>query len=169
MNRRDRLRRAAIVSCHCLRYLAYYRAGWDDGNLIKSDEFWKTVNSNFIDICLLEWCKLFGNHNEKHHWKNIIKNKSKFKMHMLDELNVNEKELRKHWNKVKLYRDTFIAHLDLDEIMNIPNLDLVYATVVFYYNHIQRTAADNTIFSGLPNDIGKYYQDCLTESQTIYR
>jgi hypothetical protein len=70
---RDRVRRAAILCVHFMRNLAYYRAGWAvrvghsgrSGSshrvLLRNDsQFWRTVNGNCLDACILEWCKLFA-------------------------------------------------------------------------------------------------------------
>jgi hypothetical protein len=58
MSRKDRLRRVALLCAHFTRNLAYYRAA-QDRIARTSPEFWRTVYSNFLDIAVLEWCKLF--------------------------------------------------------------------------------------------------------------
>ncbi|MGA7749305.1 MAG: hypothetical protein WCA63_04090 [Gallionella sp.] len=94
MDRQKRLRRVALLCCHFMRNLAYYRAGWNGNHFsIPASEFNKTVNSNFIDICVLEWCKLFGEHQEPHHWKNIVANKKEFKSGLLSCLKTDSKGL----------------------------------------------------------------------------
>ncbi|HKI44605.1 MAG TPA: hypothetical protein VKA08_04635, partial [Balneolales bacterium] len=75
MNENQRLRRVALLCAHFMRNLAYYRAGWGDGALKKKTEFWITVNGNFYDICVLEWCKLFADKNDKHCWLKLIEDK----------------------------------------------------------------------------------------------
>jgi hypothetical protein len=67
MTRRSRVRRLFILCNHFLRNLAFYRTGWRRGGVDqeptlrrKESQFWVNVNGNFIDICALEWCKLFG-------------------------------------------------------------------------------------------------------------
>ncbi|MDI9819693.1 MULTISPECIES: hypothetical protein [unclassified Legionella] len=35
------------------------------------DQFLETIQSNFLDISIMEWMKLFGNHSDAHHWKKI--------------------------------------------------------------------------------------------------
>ena len=107
MTRKERIRRAALICCHCTRNVAYYRAGWESGELIDKTEYGATTNSNFIDLGLLEWCKVFGNHEEKHHWKNIVSNKISFRENMLETINVDIKGLKTHWKKVLTYRNKF--------------------------------------------------------------
>ncbi len=66
MTRRERLRQVKILCCHFLRNLAFYKAGWRKGELIFKDQFWVNANGNFIDVCVLEWCKLFGDKRGQH-------------------------------------------------------------------------------------------------------
>ena len=169
MTRKERIRRAALVCFHYTRNLAYYRAGWD-GLLFKKDsEFWKTTNSNFLDLATLEWCKLFGDYDkEKHHWKNIVKNKTKYKQRMLEHSDIDEAEFKKLWNKVRRYRDKFIAHLDSDTEMNTPLMDKTYSTIVFYYNELRKYAEDGFYLDDLPLDLEAYYDKCFKEALAYY-
>ena len=56
-----------FLYAHWLRNIAFYRAGWDGTGVRVSREIWKSANSAFIDIAVLEWCKLFADHGGKHH------------------------------------------------------------------------------------------------------
>ncbi len=78
MTRNQLLRRVGILCCHCLRNIAYYKEGWRSGKLIFRDQFWVTINGNFMDICVIEWCKLFGDTRGKHYWGKVITEKDKF-------------------------------------------------------------------------------------------
>ena len=77
-----RLRRTNLLCCHFARNLAYYRAGWDIKRPKFTNEFWATVNGNCLDTCVLEWCKLFGNRNDDHHWHQLADCKDKFREEM---------------------------------------------------------------------------------------
>jgi hypothetical protein len=57
--------------------LAYYRVGRRGEHLHLQDyrergNFWRVVIGNFIEICVLEWRKLFADPKGKHHWSKII-------------------------------------------------------------------------------------------------
>jgi hypothetical protein len=78
---RDRVRRVVLLCCAFARNVAYYRAGWADraqpllSELHPHASFWRQVNGNFLDMAVLDWCKLFGDPKEtprkrlaKHHW-----------------------------------------------------------------------------------------------------
>lgn len=145
-----------------MRNLAYYRAAWDGKNFgIPASEFNKTVNNNFIDVCVLEWCKLFGEHKEPHHWKNIVKNKVSFKSGLLNCLGTDSKGLEDYWNTLRTYRDTFVAHLDSAEIMQIPKMDWAYKSFHYYFEQIN-------IEHQTGIDLNLYYQKCESDAKTIY-
>jgi hypothetical protein len=41
-------------------------------NLNEHDQFWVIINGNFLDIAVLEWCKLFGDTRGKHYFGKVI-------------------------------------------------------------------------------------------------
>ena len=133
MDRDKKLRRSILLCSYFTRNLAYYRAGWKDGSLKRDDPFWRTLNGNFLDICVLEWCKLLGDHKDKYHWKNIMDDPSKFKQEMFQELNIKQTDLDGIWRSIKSLRDKFVAHLDDEETMNIPQFDLALSLVIFFH------------------------------------
>ena len=92
MIRKKRNRRVGIICLHCLRNLAFYKAGWRGNELIIKDQFWVNVNGNFLDICVLEWCKLFGELNGKHYWRKIISDPINFYRGLIHNLGVAETE-----------------------------------------------------------------------------
>ena len=57
LSRRQRLRRVGILCCHILRNLAYYLAWFGKGKPGTDSQFWVSVNGNFADVTMLEWCK----------------------------------------------------------------------------------------------------------------
>jgi hypothetical protein len=77
LTRRERLRRVVILCCQFIRNLAYYRVGgqyptgWKAPPLQPTASFWRIVNGNFIDACVLEWCKLLGDTKGQHCWDRI--------------------------------------------------------------------------------------------------
>jgi hypothetical protein len=64
-------RRVVTLCRHFVANLAYYRTGWTEKHRhlldYRNDNFWRVVNGNFFDICVLEWCKLFADEKGKHY------------------------------------------------------------------------------------------------------
>lgn len=168
MDRHKRLRRVALLCWHFVRNIAYYKAGWDGPKFKGRDEFWATVNGNFLDICILEWCKLFGERSGKHYWKKIVDDESNFKSAMFAKIGITQIELDNYVNYIKNYRDKFVAHLDSDEVMNIPQLNIALSTVIFYHGYVVKICADSSILHGLPTDLESYYKKCYSDAEKAY-
>jgi hypothetical protein len=167
MDREKRLRRVALLCCHFARNCAYYRAGWNGKTTKATNEFWATVQNNFIDIAVLEWLKLFGDHNGKHHWKKVAEDRELFKTDMLATCNISEDELKSSRESIKEYRDKFIAHLDSEETMHVPELNVPLAVVKYYYLYVANELGPAGL-KNLPADIEHYYQGCFQSSEVQF-
>ena len=71
--------------------------------------YWILIFNNFLDIAVLEWCKVFGSNNDATHWSNKITKKDKFRAELLARLNYTESEWEAYWNNIKGYRDCVVA------------------------------------------------------------
>lgn len=168
MNRYKRLRRVALLCCHFARNFAYYKAGWDSTKFKKQDEFWATVNCNFLDICVFEWCKLFGDHSDKHHWKNIAGDESYFMSSMFAKLRITQAVFNNCWRSIRHYRDKFLDHLDSDEVMRIPELNIAWSTVNFYHSYVVKICDSTNVLHGIPADLESYYRKCYSDAEKAY-
>jgi hypothetical protein len=178
LSRRDRLRRVVLLCCLFLRNLAYYRVGgkhptgWKDPPLGPTASFWRIVNGNFIDACVLEWCKLIGDAKGQHCWERVVSDKAKFKAELFKHLNVSESQFEKFRLEMREYRDKFIAHLDSELVMNIPTLDLARKSVEFYHAYIVANEAQSGDLSGLPDTTNKLqggYKKAKEEAEIVYK
>lgn len=170
MTRRERLRRVAILCCVCVRNLAYYRAGWDQGDTLfdSGSNIERTINCNFLDIAVIEWCKLFVP-NEKHAWIKIVSEKDKFQAGLFADLGVTGAEFATFLSEIKTYRDKFIAHLDSQKDMQVPLMDTVEHAAIYYYGYLLRYENDGTTFEDGPSNLAEYYRNCLDEGRMYYR
>ena len=168
MDRQRRMRRVAILCCHFARNCAYYKASFDNNTTRATNEFWATVQGNFIDIAVLEWLKLFGDHNDRHHWKNLVENKVLFKEAMLRNCSINEEEFLICRESFKRYRDKFVAHLDSEDIMHIPKLDDAISLVKYYYSYVAKELKPSEL-QALPQDLNSYYQKCFVDSKLFFK
>jgi hypothetical protein len=89
LTKRELCRRSVLLCVLFLRNLAYYRAGQGQQgrHLLDPSEptvnFWRQANSNFIDMCVLDWCKLFADKQAVHHWRKIVSDPAKFEADLL--------------------------------------------------------------------------------------
>lgn len=171
MDREKRLRRVLLICAHFTRNMAYYRAGWRPRTgLIRHTQFWITANGNFLDIAVLEWCKLFADRHDKHHWRRIMTDRSDFEDQLTDALGPgsNADTFRHYIDHVRRYRDKFVAHLDDDEEAVPPPLDDARAAVGFYLRYVMDNEGKGYVFRGLPTDLDAYYDECYEEARREY-
>lgn len=168
MTREQHLRRVVLLCCHFARNFAYYRAGWDGKRLRRNTDFWKTVNGNFIDLCTLEWCKLFGDLKGEHHWRQVVSDPAAFEASLFTAVGLDAANLERYRLEMREYRDKFVAHLDLGLTANIPHLDPAWASVRFYHAHVTASEARAEVFAGLPLDIDEYKERQAAEASAIY-
>jgi len=137
MTPEKRIRRVALLCCHCLRNIAFYRAGWRRGKLRVNIQFWVHNNSNCIDVAVLEWCKLFTERDGKHHWKAVVTDRERFRSGLEKALGLSWEEFCRYaLDTVLEYRDTFVAHLDEEDTMYPPRLRLMRKSVAYLYRYI---------------------------------
>ncbi len=167
LTRRERLRRVVFLCAHFARNLAYYRAGIS--RLTKSSpQFWLTANCNFIDMAVIEWCKLLGDSQGKHYWAKVVTDSDGFESEMLSHLGLTVDEFVAYMSQMRTYRDKFLAHLDDLRVMDVPFLDQAQAAVEFYHRHVVQHEAEAGDLSGLPTDLADYYLHCFTDATVTY-
>jgi hypothetical protein len=67
------------------------------------------------------------------------------------------------------YRDSFIAHLDSDRTMAIPNLDVAKKSVWFYHAHILSQEAKARDLAGLALDLDSGYRLSEDEARVVFQ
>jgi AbiU2 len=178
---KDRVRRAAILCIHFLRNLAYYRAGWavhveQSGSSgashrilrRKESQFWRTVNGNCLDTCILEWCKLFADRNGKHNWRKVVADPTAFLPGVLAHLRMTEADLRAYTDEIRGYRNKFVAHLDELHVMNIPLLRAAGRSVAYLYTDLIGAPGTKQYLPDARLSAGRYYALFANEGRCIY-
>lgn len=174
MPRRDRLRRVVILCRNCARNLAYYRTGQKAEYSALFDpthpevNFWRVMNGNCIDICVLEWCKLFADTRGKHYWGEIVTAPGAFKLSLLRHVELSEAEFEQEIEAMKVYRDKFVAHLDSERKMHIPVLDIAKKCVWYYHTHIVSDEVQPGDLAGLPTELDSGYDQSESEASAVY-
>lgn len=169
LSREDRIWRIALLCCHTVRNAAYFEAHSKRVKQLMPDaEYWQTVDNNFLDMCVLEWTKLFGEWNGQHHWRQVIEDRDTFWKGLLKELVMKKPEFDQFRESVVEYRDRFVAHLDEDTTMNIPLLAPIRESTFYLYSYLfeyEKTALDAPI---LPGSIEGYEKLCRLTAEKIY-
>jgi hypothetical protein len=133
--------------------------------------FWTQVSANFLDISVLEWCKLLGDEKDKHYWRNVVTDPAAFEASLLANLEMEASDFLDLGKKMRRYRDKFVAHLDSDAKMDIPQLTAPLAANSFYHGHMVRVEAAAGDLFGLADTSEKFangYEHCFKEAQRAY-
>jgi len=168
VTKEDRVRRAALLCVHQTRNLAYYRAASSAFPNWRWSEYWRTCVGNLYDTSVLEWCKIFGSAKEKHHWLSLVADRKIFKQRLLAEVKLDETQFEAIRKKMLRYRNTFIAHLDSDNTMILPEMNEAREAIVFFYSDLKQNYVADWIFRGLPDNMTDYFDASFAEAIPIY-
>jgi hypothetical protein len=173
--RKERLRIVFILCCSFARNHAYYRAWWGEERqrlltlAHPHRNFWVAVNNNFLDMCVLDWCKLCADKRGKHYWGKIVTDPPKFEADLLRHLNLDAEAFEHEINTMRSYRDKFVAHQDLEYSGIFPKFDIAKKAVWFYHAHIVNHEAKPGDLVGLPLNIETGYEETEQEARAVYR
>ena len=178
MNSLDPIRGIAKLCHHCVRNLAYYRAGWVNGKFVSDDDFWINANGNFLDIAVLEWCKLFvdrkGEQMGDHHWSQAFSKAGPcspealaFLSDMLQSADISDEEFDTCRNTIKTYRNKNVAHQDKVGASNFPELDIAVESTVFLYDRIFDEYGNLLRPNAKPN-LRNFYKERLEHGRRQY-
>jgi hypothetical protein len=173
--KKEQLRIVVILCCSFARNLAYYHAWWgeDHGHFLflthPHKNFWVAVNNNFLDVCVLDWCKLFADKRAKHGWRQIVTDVQKFEAGLLHHLNLDAAAFENEIKAMRSYRDKFVAHQDLEYTAILPTFDVAKKAVWFYHAHIVNQEAQPGDLFGLPLDLERGYDDEVQGARAVYR
>lgn len=165
----QRLRRVLLLACHFSRNLGYNRAGMSFRRSWISEEYWKTVTINCLDVCILEWCKLFADPHDPHHWQNVVSTPAAFQGDLYKRLRVSAERFDAYRVSTRRYRDKFLAHLDSDLVMEIPTLDLALSAACIYYSHVRDVECLAQTARSFPRDLFDYDGESKMEAAEVIR
>jgi hypothetical protein len=168
VDRKTRLRRTGILCLHFIRNAAYYRAWNCAPNSRKKEQFWRTLNGNFIDVCVLEWCKLFGDLRAEHHWSKCISEKASFELGLYSSIGLSSSEFEVFRIDVRTYRDKFVAHLDERNQIRIPTLQPALDSARYLYEYLLSSENDGSTFGEAPTDAQAEYLRFLEEGRAAH-
>ncbi len=166
--RSAKARWAGKICCHFSRNLAFYQSWFDSGQPFKDKQFWISANGNFLDIAVLEWCKLFADKRGRHHFSKVLASPETFKSELLDKLELPENKFKEYVEEVKHYRDKFIAHLDNENVMCIPQMRVALSSVEFLYERILEQEVGRATFRDAPASAAAVYQSFLQEGLATF-
>jgi hypothetical protein len=135
--------------------------------------FWRVIYGNFMDISVIEWCKLFGSdrHSAPTHWKNVFpQDHQQFRTDLFASLQIDEIKWRSYWKEMKTYRDGQAAHYDFTKEKDIPNysiLNLAIKSSYFYYSRVVSELHSLNAYRHYPDDLEKYCADFASLAREV--
>ena len=154
---------------HTLRNLAFYKSWYKAGKPGEKKQFWINANSNFLDIAILEWCKLFADRRGRHYYARVIDDPPQFMTDMLAKLAMTEGEFTAYVEELKNYRDKFIAHLDELEGYVVPKIKVARESSRFLYDRLQDQEQQANTFAGAPESGSEFYDHFFDEGLHSYK
>lgn len=165
-----RVRRTVILCGHCLRNIAFYRAGWRAGKDRVHRQFWIAANGNFMDSAILEWCKVFADPKGKHYWSKSVADNAAFSIALYRRLHITQSGFADYTETMKHPRDTFIAHLDAEHTMYLPFLRIARASAAFLYDHLLTDPSTARWFTqDRRYSARELYRECYEQAVEEYR
>jgi hypothetical protein len=163
------VRRVALLCCHCLSNNAYYYAGRDGNKLKRDDEFSRRVNGNFMDLCTLEFCKLFGEQKGEHHWRKVVTDEAAFLAGLLKAIGMTAAEFDEYIRLMKFYRNKYVAHLDAETGGNYPDLSAGKQATAHLLDYVLNHENDDDFFPDMKQSAADFYAARAAEGEVAYK
>ena len=133
--------------------------------------FWREAHANFIDICVLDWGKLFADKKGEHHWRRVVDDHARFEADLYTTLGITAAEFAELIAKVTRYRNKFVAHLDQERMMFLPMLELPKTAIAFLHERVPQGARSHEDWHGLPataEQLDRGFTQAFQEAQSVY-
>lgn len=108
------------------------------------------ANSNFVEMAILQWCKVFGDKKAKHYAWKVASKPEKLTKELLDHLKLKKFEFDDYVKIMRNLRDKFIAHLDDDTAAPLPKLDVAIDSAKFLIRYLFQNENKENYLEGVP-------------------
>ncbi|EJL25276.1 hypothetical protein PMI01_04495 [Caulobacter sp. AP07] len=98
--------------------------------------YWLVIRSGLFDQAVVEWCVMFGNHNQPLHWKQRF-DENAFRDGLMKTTGKTRDEWDEYGAALTTYRNEIAAHVDLTPTtVKFPNMDAALAAAFYYYERL---------------------------------
>lgn len=112
---------------------------------------------------------MFVDSKGKHHFSRALEDADQFRKDLIEKLGLTEAKFDNYIGSFKAYRDKFIAHLDEENMMNIPHMKVARRSAKFLYQRLLVQEAQNNTFADAPLSAKKVYKTFLSEGLKVYQ
>lgn len=135
-----------------LRNAAYYRGGASSVAGKPRSQFAVVGSNNFLDMVFLDWSKVFWDRSGKHHWTKILPETTHFKERLLNALAMDAAQFEAIARSIAHYRDKELAHADVYDVIDIPELDTVIKSTILLCESLRSECGHEPI-PAAPSDL----------------
>ena len=79
-----------------------------------------------------------------------------------------EAEFDAYIEEMRTYRDKFVAHLDSEEVMNVPKLRVARKSVSFLYDYLLSYEEEDGCFNDAPSKASRFYKYFAMQGRQVY-
>ena len=117
--------------------------------------FWIMTVNLLADTAAIEWCKVFGSHDQDTHWKQVLP-KSRHddvRQSLLKQVQLTEEQWKEYRDSIVNYRDKMVAHHDLNAtVAKYPHYDVAIVAANFMFDQV-RSVANQDWLGGIPTSL----------------
>ncbi len=125
-----------IVIDDCLRSLLFARKLSNESCSL----FYRYVTTALFKNSIINWCIVFGSHNEDLHWSKIQSHfgeQAYSVTNILEDCHIDMDEWEAYHQTIRSLRDQFFAHFDIRSLETyVPSLDIILQTSLSYRDWI---------------------------------
>ena len=151
-----------------VRNVAYHRSLLKQKDNFEQN-YWILIFNNFLEIAVLEWCKVFGSNTDTTHWTKYIDvdDQAGFRSNLWKRLNLTEQEWKDYRQKMKDYRDKVVAHDEYNpKITNYPDFSHALESCYFYYEILIKELRLLKCYD-YPDNLEEYFNRSLKQAEKI--
>jgi hypothetical protein len=167
MNKREYLLFRVATKCgDFARNLSFHRAL---GEYVKDSEklnFWIHMYNNAIELAILDWFHLFGNHKDNLHWNRVVPDPMGFKRQLLQTIHMTEQEWSTYHKEIKSYRDKDIAHIEVRLRSQVPDMTEALRAAACYYAVVLDELQKYAIYD-YPQNLRDYHERSVAQSLMV--
>ncbi|MGD0485648.1 MAG: hypothetical protein ABSB94_00480 [Syntrophorhabdales bacterium] len=167
MDKREYLLFRVATKCgDFARNLSFHRVLGDYVNDSEKRNFWIHMYNNAIELAILDWSHLFGNHKDDLHWKRVVHDPVSFKRQFLKAIRMTEQEWSAYHREIKSYRDKDIAHIEVRLKSHVPDMTQALQAAACYYSVVLNELQNYGIYD-YPQDLNDYHEKSVAQTAII--
>jgi hypothetical protein len=143
--------------------MAERQAVWENA------DFWIATHNNFLDVGILEWCKLFTESSGKHHWQQTVSDHPAFLAALAQVTGKTEAEFTEYKDWLRRYRNRFLAHLDEDNVFRLPPMTVAVASTKLLLQWLLEREDDCDALPPNQYTAEAFYLHALQHAREVFR